>query len=349
MAFVVSLPILPWTASGISQGFAFAAPFVYLDVHYLGWILGSYLEKAASQEKEGEIMRLGFIGVGYMGRHMARNLLGGGHTLTVFDIRKEAADELLSMGASWAESPAAVARAGEAVFISLPRPEDVAEVAMGEGGILSGAAPGTTVFDLSTTDPATIKRIADAAGARRVTVLDAPVSGGTAGAERGTLCVMVGGDRSEYDRYKPVLDLIGDKVMYCGELGAGAICKIINNLIGLSAGVILSEAFTLGLRAGVNAETLFRAVSGSSGNTQAMQGFPDGLFKGNFEPGFQLDLAAKDVGLATEMGRSLRIPMELANLVQQRYIDAQNRGWGKLASPAVARVQEERAGAEIRA
>ena len=294
-------------------------------------------------------MRLGFIGVGYMGRHMARNLAKGGHDLTVFDMRKDAADELLSMGASWADSPAAAARAGEVVFTSLPRPQDVEEVATGEGGIISGGAPGTTYFDLSTTDPDTIGRIAEAGRAKGVAVLDAPVSGGTGGAEKATLCVMVGGDRAAYDRYKPVLDLIGDKVMYCGDLGAGAICKIVNNLVGLSLGVLLSEAFTMGTKAGVPPETLFEAVSKSSGNTQAMQGFPDGLFKGNFEPGFQLDLGAKDVGLATEMGRKLRVPMELSNLVQQRYIDAQNRGWGRMASGAVAQIQEERAGVQIRA
>ncbi len=294
-------------------------------------------------------MRVGFIGIGHMGRHMARNLARGGHQLTVFDIRREAADELLRMGASWADSPRAVAEASEVVFTSLPRPQDVLEVATGEGGILSGAAPGTVFFDLSTTSPEVIHRIAVAARPRGVHVLDAPVSGGTTGAEKATLCVMVGGDRSLYQRHKPLLDLIGDKVMYCGELGAGAICKIVNNLIGLSVGVILSEAFTLGVKAGVPPQVLFEAISKSSGNTQSMQNFPNGLFRGNFEPGFQLDLAAKDVGLATEMGRELRVPMELANVVQQRYIEAQNRGWGKLASGAVAMVQEERAGVKVRA
>ena len=137
-------------------------------------------------------MKLGFIGVGFMGRHMARNLAKGGHDLTIFDIRKEAADELISMGATWANSPREVAAASEVIFTSLPRPENVEEIAVGEGGILSGAAPGTTFFDLSTTDPDTIYRINAAAQEKGVNVLDAPVSGGTIGAENGTLCVMVG-------------------------------------------------------------------------------------------------------------------------------------------------------------
>lgn len=293
-------------------------------------------------------MKVGFIGVGYMGRHMARNIAKGGHDMTVFDIRKEAAEELLSMGATWAESPRAVAEASEVVFTSLPRPEHVEEVFLGEGGILSGASSGTAYFDLSTTDPDTIYRLSALASDKGVTVLDAPVSGGTGGAENATLCVMVGGDEAVYQKFKPVLDLIGNQVTYCGKLGSGAICKIVNNLIGLSTTVLLSEAFSLGVKAGVDPQTLFEAVRQSSGNTQAMQQFPEGLFKGNFEPGFQLDLAAKDVGLATEMARRLRVPMEMSNIAQQRYIVGQNKGWGRLAAGAVIRVQEERAEVQIR-
>ena len=293
-------------------------------------------------------MRVGFIGLGHMGRHMARNIAKGGHDMTVFDIRREAADELISMGASWAESPGGVAAASEVVFTSLPKPQDVEEVAMGEGGVLSGASAGSALFDLSTTDPDTMHRIASAASPLGMEVLDAPVSGGTPGAEAATLCVMVGGSRPTYERYKPVIDLIGNQAMYCGDLGSGAVCKIVNNLISLSVGVVLSEAFTLGIRSGVGPQTLFEAVSKSTGATRSMEKYPNTLFQRDFSPGFQLDLAAKDVGLATDMGRRLSVPMELANLVQQRYILAQNRGWGKLSSGAVARIQEEMAGAEIR-
>ncbi len=293
-------------------------------------------------------MKVGFIGVGYMGRHMARNICKAGHDLTVFDIRKEAAQELIELGAVWADTPSEVASRSEVIFTSLPRPENVEEVVVGEGGILSGASEGTAIFDLSTTDPDTIYRVSSIAASKGVTVLDAPVSGGTSGAEDGSLCVMVGGNRATYDSYEPVLNLIGSQTMYCGELGSGAICKIVNNLLSLSVSVLISEAFSLGVKAGAPAETLFEAVSRSSGNTQSMQGLPKGLFLGNFEPGFQLDLAAKDVGLATDMGRRLKVPMELSNIVQQRYIQGQNEGWGKLAAGAVARIQEQLAGIEIR-
>lgn len=293
-------------------------------------------------------MNIGFIGIGRMGRFMARNLAKGGHNLTVFDTQKEAAEELLSQGVSWADTPGTVAAASQVVFTALPRPQDVEAIALGDSGILSGAAPGLAYFDLSTTDPDTIHRIAAAATPKGVHVLDAPVSGGVSGAEQATLCIMVGGDQSVYTSYKPVLDLIGEKVMYCGEQGMGAVCKIVNNLINLGNYVLVSEALTLGLKAGAQTETMFEAISHSSGNTECMQEFPASLFQGNFEPGFQLDLGAKDVGLATELGRQLRLPMELANIIEQRFTEARNRGWGQLASVSVARLQEERADVKIR-
>ena len=293
-------------------------------------------------------MRVGFIGIGLMGRHMARHILDGGNDLTVYDIDKTAAAELLDKGANWASSPADEARNSEVIFTSLPRPQDVADVVLGEGGVLSGASEGTTFFDLSTTDPVTIQRISDASLDLGITVLDAPVSGGTIGAEKGTLCIMVGGDQLLYDRYKPVLDLMGNQVVYCGNLGSGAICKIVNNLIGMTLGVVLSEAFSIGVKAGVDPMTLYEAISMSSGETRQMHTFPNTLFEGNFKPGFKLDLGAKDVGLATDMGRALKVPMEISNLVQQKYVEAQNRGWGADSSISIARLQEERAGIEIR-
>ena len=234
------------------------------------------------------------------------------------------------------------------MFTALPRPQDVEAAALGDSGILSGAAPGLAYFDLSTTDPDTIHRIAAAANSKGIHVLDAPVSGGVSGAEQATLCIMVGGNQSIYMSYKPVLDLIGEKVLYCGEQGMGAVCKIVNNLINLGNYVLVSEALTLGLKAGAQTETMFEAISHSSGNTECMQEFPGSLFQGNFEPGFKLDLGAKDVGLATELGRQLRLPMELANIIEQRFTEARNRGWGELASVSVAQLQEERADVKIR-
>ena len=293
-------------------------------------------------------MKVGFIGVGFMGKHMARHIIEGGHELTIYDISETAAKDLVDLGAKWANSPSIVATNSEVIFTSLPTPQDVEQVVIGEGGLLDGAIEGTTFFDLSTTDPETITRISESTSQKGVTLLDAPVSGGTTGAEEGTLCVMVGGDKSKYDKYKSVLDLIGTQDVYCGNLGAGAVCKIVNNLIGMTLGVVLSEAFSLGVKAGVDPMTLYNAVSMSSGETRQMHTFPTGLFEGNFEPGFKLDLGSKDVGLATNLGRSLRVPMEVSNLVHQKYVEAQNKGWGGQSTTAIAKLQEERAGVEIR-
>ena len=167
-------------------------------------------------------MNIGFVGIGRMGRFMARNLAKGGHNLTVFDTHKEAAEELLSQGASWADSPSAVAAVSQVVFTALPRPQDVEAVALGDSGILNGAARGLAYFDLSTTDPDTIHRIAAAATPKGVHVLDAPVSGGVTGAEQATLCIMVGGDQSVYTSYGPLLELIGEKVHLLWRTGHGS-------------------------------------------------------------------------------------------------------------------------------
>ena len=159
-------------------------------------------------------MKVGFIGVGFMGKHMARHIIEGGHELTIYDISETAAKDLVDLGAKWANSPSIVATNSEVIFTSLPTPQDVEQVVIGEGGLLDGAIEGTTFFDLSTTDPETITRISESTSQKGVTLLDAPVSGGTTGAEEGTLCVMVGGDKSKYDKYKSVLDLIGTHFVY---------------------------------------------------------------------------------------------------------------------------------------
>ena len=293
-------------------------------------------------------MKIGFIGIGSMGRLMARHLVVGGHDLSVFDINRESASDILSCGASWSESPRDVGGESEIIFTSLPMPKDVEAVAIGPDGILSGASAGSIICDVSTTDPDTIRRIDAAAQPKGVHVLDAPVSGGTTGAETASLCMMVGGDRPVFARAQPVLELMARTVVHCGALGSGAVCKIANNLINLGSYLLVAEALTLGIKAGVSAQTLFDVISNSSGNTQSMQEFPGGLFAGNLDDGFPLHLAAKDIGLATELGRRVGVPMDSAAGVEQQYAEALGRGWGKKSAVSVVRLQEERAEVEIR-
>ena len=216
---------------------------------------------------------------------------------------------------------------------------------MGENGIMTAAGSGDVYVDLSTNSPTVIRRIHDECAARGVTVLDAPVSGGVYGAAAGTLAVMVGGDEDTYNTVKPMLDAIGAHVVYCGEIGNGMVTKICNNLLSMGIGVLMSEALTLGVKAGVSLETLADVIANSSGgNRRLVEKFPRYLFVDNFEPGFATALAAKDVRLATDLGREYGIPMELSNLVDQRHVEALFRGWGPEDSDAVAKLQEEKSG-----
>ncbi len=294
-------------------------------------------------------MKVGFIGLGNMGNPMATNLARAGHELTVHDLRREAATNLLEMGANWADSPKDAVPGNDVVFTSLPVPRDVDAVVLGENGILEGATPNTVYMDLSTNSPTSIRRVHDLCAEKGISVLDAPVSGGVYGAAAGTLAVMVGGDRAIFDRMKPTLDAIGSHVVYCGPIGNGMVCKICNNLLSMGIGVLMTEALTLGVKAGVDLATLADVIANSSGgNRRLVEKFPRFLFQGNFEPGFATALAAKDVRLATDLGREYGIPMELSNLVDQRHVEAMFRGWGPEDSDAVSKIQEEKAGVQLR-
>ena len=294
-------------------------------------------------------MKVGFIGTGNMGNPMAANLIKAGHQLTVHDLRREAATNLLEMGAQWAANPKEAALGNEAVFTSLPVPRDVEAVVLGEGGILEGAAEGTIHVDLSTNSPTVVRRLHQACSEKGIAVLDAPVSGGVHGAAAGTLAVMVGGDESVFQRIKPTLAAIGQHVAYCGPIGSGSVCKICNNLMSMGTITLLAEALTLGVKAGVDLGVLADVMANSSGRSWILtEKSPRHLFQGNFEPGFATALAAKDVRLATDLGREYGIPMELSNLIDQLYVEAMHRGWGPLDCDAVAQIQEEKAGVQLR-
>src|SRR5919201_140973 len=296
-------------------------------------------------------MRVAFIGLGNMGRHMAANVQKAGHQVVVTDVRREAADSHLAQGARWANSAAEAAKGAELILTSLPGPRQVEEGALGEGGILQGAARGAVYADLSTSTPTLIRRIYKEFGEQGIHVLDAPVSGGTIGAERATLQVMVGGDEAVYERVRPVLLAIGDKVSYIGEIGCGEIAKLCHNTMSAIANQALAEVFTLGVKAGVRPEKLLEATRGGSfGQLNVLKHrIPGRIFKGEFdEASFYLALMRKDVGLATEMAREFNVPMSLASLAEQALIEGIARGWEAKDSSATWLLQEERAGVEVR-
>ena len=294
-------------------------------------------------------MDVGFIGLGTMGQPMAGNLMRAGHDLTVYDLREEASDTLVSQGARIAVSPAEVARASQIVFTSLPGPREVEETLLGQSGILEGAQAGMTFVDLSTNSPASVRSLHARLRESGFDMLDSPVGGSAATAKTREMALLVGGDEAVFSRAKPVLDGIGNEVVYCGPIGAGTVCKLCSNFMGLSVVALLGEAFCLGVKAGVAPETLFDAISKSSGNTAVMPALPPGLFKGKFDPGFMLDLALKDLRLAMDLGREFEVPLELGHLVSERFLEGKVRGWGRLSAVSVIRLQEERSGVTIRA
>jgi 3-hydroxyisobutyrate dehydrogenase len=296
-------------------------------------------------------MRIGFIGLGNMGGPMALNVMKAGHTMVVNDIRREMAAPHLRQGATWADTPKAVAEQSELIFTSLPGPREVEAVALGEHGIIEGAAPGSIYADLSTSSATLIRQIHGKFREKGVHVLDAPVSGGPIGAQQATLAVMVGGDRGLYQRVKPVLDVLGNKVTYVGEIGCGAIAKIVHNMIGICMQLVLAEGFTLGVKAGVEPEALRQAVVGGAVGQGLMLNYalPEVIFKGDFDTvRFALRLARKDIGLATELGREYEVPLKVGNLVEQEFVEAMARGWGERDSSAPFSLQEERAGVKVR-
>jgi 3-hydroxyisobutyrate dehydrogenase len=294
-------------------------------------------------------MRVGFIGVGTMGRHMARHLQEAGHDLVVHDIRKEAAEPHIAAGATWAATPAEVFAATPVVFTSLPMPSDVESVALGPNGLIESAEPGKVYFDVSTNAPSMIKKLHAAFAERGVTMLDAPISGGAAGAESGRLAFFVGGDRATFDTYKGVLAAMGDQPIYVGEIGDGTVAKLVHNLAGQSMSLAFAEAFTIGVRAGVEPVALWRAIRQGAGGRPRRPYDSVRFFTHDDEPAsFRLELALKDVTLATQLAREVHVPANLSQITNDDLMEACEKGWGAKDMTALLLLQAERAHVDIR-
>jgi 3-hydroxyisobutyrate dehydrogenase len=292
-------------------------------------------------------MKVGFIGLGTMGGSMALNVRKGGHELTVFDIRRDAAKPHLEAGAAWGEGPRAVAEVSDVVFTSLPGPKEAEAVG---DELLESMPPGAAWFDLSTNSPTVVRRIHAKFKSKGIAMLDAPVSGGPSGAKSGKLALLIGGDRAVFERYKPVLDAIGDQVIYIGEIGAGSVAKLVHNCAGYVIQTALAEVFTLGVKGGVDPLELWAAVRQCSlGRQRTFDRLGKQFLQGSFDPpDFALQLAYKDVTLATELGRELGVPMRLAALTHAEMTEALNRGWAERDSRSPMLLQEERAGVQIK-
>ena len=288
-------------------------------------------------------MKVGFIGVGTMGAGMASNMQKGGNELVVNDLTRQAASRHLAAGAIWAETPKQVAESCEVVFTSLPTPADVKAVGV---GLLEGFRPGSAWFDLSTNAVDVVRALHAEFAAKGVQFLDAPVSGGPAGANSGALAIWVGGDKATFDKYKPQLEAMGDQARYIGPIGAGTIAKLVHNASSAAVNVVLTECFTMGVKAGVEPLALFEAIrQGAAGRTRLFDRLQKQFLTGVYDPpDFALRLLHKDVSLACQLAREVSVPMRLTNLAHQELTEAMNRGWDKRDSRVGALLQQERAG-----
>ena len=291
--------------------------------------------------------RIGFVGLGVMGRPMALNLVKAGHQLTVFDLEPRAVEALVQAGARAAANAREAARNQEVVVSMLPASRHVEAAYLGPDGVIEGLAPNTVVIDMSTIDPSTTRRVAAEVTRKGARMLDAPVSGSSTGAAEGTLTIMVGGDEDVLRSQRDVLEAMGRNVIHCGPSGMGEAVKLCNNLVAGASMVAVAEAFALGQRLGADPRVLFDVLSKSSGNCWALQTRPPvaGLVpnapSGNdFAPGFMVDLMHKDLGLVMAAASELRLPLLVAAAAQQLYALASQAGHGRSDFSAVFKVME---------
>jgi 3-hydroxyisobutyrate dehydrogenase-like beta-hydroxyacid dehydrogenase len=293
-------------------------------------------------------MQLGFIGVGNIGTPMCNHLLQAGHTMLVYDVNASNLARMVNLGAQQAESPKAVAQACDIVFSSLPGPREIEQVALGEGGIIGAARSGLIYADLSTNFPSVAKRVCETLAAKGVIMLDAPVSGGVAGAERGTLAVMVGGDRQAFETCKPLFEHFGANIFHVGAIGSGCVAKLVNNMLAFVNSVAAYEGMLLGTRAGVDPQMLHDIIQTSSGASWAMHQFPHKIFAGDFSPGFTIDLAHKDLRLALEMGDELSIPLLMGSVCVNFMRQARANGRGGDDLSGLMRMLEDNLSMQVR-
>lgn len=294
-------------------------------------------------------MKVGFIGLGLMGRGMANGLLKAGVDLLVHDINAKARAALVAAGAADPDGIANLTREAEVIFTSLPGPAEVEQVVLGPGEILEHLKPDQVLFDLSTSSRELACRIDLAIRDRDAWFLDAPVSGGPAGAASGDLAIWVGGDRTVFDRHLALLTKVGRMPRHVGPVGSGTVTKLAHNMAGYMIMASLAEVFSVAVKAGVDPLELWEAMRlGMVGRGSPMEMLVRQFLPGTYEPAaFALRLAHKDVALGTMMARELGVPMRLANMTFAEMTEALGRGWGNQDSRAFLKLQLERAGVEI--
>lgn len=288
---------------------------------------------------------VGFIGLGIMGRPMARNLLKAGYSLIVHSRSRGPVDEIVKAGAKAAASPKEVAGQCDVLITMLPNSPDVEQVALGPGGIVEGARRGLVFVDMSTISPIVTQKIGKALEPRGVAMLDAPVSGGEKGAIDGALSIMVGGDKAVFESVLPILQAMGKTITLLGPLGFGGFTKLANQIIVAGNLTALAEALTLGRKAGLDRELLLTALAGGLAGSRCLEQKRPNYLANTYNPGFKIELHYKDLGLIMESARALSVPLPATAVVQELFNAMRVKGRGGLDHSGIITLLEDLAGA----
>jgi len=294
------------------------------------------------------MLKVGYIGLGLMGKSIARNILKAGFALVVHNRSRTAVDELTAEGASPAASPAEVARQVDVVFTNLPDTPDVEKVVLGADGILEGAHPGLIWVDNSTIRPAAARTLSLRLAEKGILSLDAPVSGGDVGARNGTLAIMVGGPAEALEKVMPVFQTMGKTVTHVGAAGAGQVAKAANQIMVAAQMVAMGELLIFSQKAGVDPVKVVEAIKGGAAQCWTLDVKPARLFAGNRNPGFKAHMQAKDLNIILETAREYGIPLPSAALDAQLYNAMLQNGMGELDNSAVVGIIEELAGVRLK-
>jgi len=286
------------------------------------------------------MLRVGYIGLGLMGKSMARNIMKAGFPLIVHNRSREAVEELKAEGAKTATSPSEVAEQVDVVFTNLPDSPDVELVALGTGGIIEGARQGLIFVDNSTIKPATARHITERMGEKGVFCLDAPVSGGDIGARQGTLAIMVGGPNQALEQVRPILEAMGKTITHVGDTGAGQIAKAANQIMVAAQMVAMGELLIFARKAGADPQKVIQAIQGGAAQCWTLDVKPERLFAGNRSPGFKAYMQAKDLGIVLDTARSYGIPLVSAAVHNQLYNSMLEMGLAEQDNSAVIGVVE---------
>lgn len=295
----------------------------------------------------GDIMKIGFIGLGIMGKPMVKNLLKAGHEVVAYDIVAENLQAVVRDGAVAGKNSAAIAAECPVVITMLPNSPHVKTVVMEKDGVLEGAKAGLILIDMSSIAPLASKEICEACKKKGVRMLDAPVSGGEPKAIDGSLSIMVGGDKALFEEMKPILSCMGASIVLCGDVGAGNTTKLANQMIVAGNIAVLAEALTLAKKAGVDPETVFQAIKGGLAGSTVMNAKAPMMIEGNFKPGFRIDLHIKDLNNALETGHKVGAPMLLTANVQEMFEILHADGYGSDDHSGLAKYYAKISGSKI--